>query len=305
MNANNPLTLDLIPKFSLQISDLWRHLPNHRLYQIPQPPLINETVRNINFGFLGFVFVFFLIISLVYLPIKTFRWWILLGFACFITALGPIIQWSGGEIKSIIYPLFYNTELYQFMRIPARIYSITIIVAIVIISLFLAYIDQKKSILFSLILIISFFFENVPEKFHLFSAEMIKPPKEMLDFFKSCKVKSDVVVAITPSSIFTGKPYNDYGISEFSREYIYAYWQTHIKVNMVNGMCGFCPDSRIKFNELLKKNGLSGFLQENEITHIVFIKSPYFTLEENEIFKENNLSLFCIVNNKRISIYEY
>jgi hypothetical protein len=305
LNAHNPITLDLIPKFSLQLSDLWRHLPNHRFYNLPQNSISNETLRNINFGFLGFSFYLIFIAALYNLSFKTYKWWVLLGSLAFIIAMGPIIQWPSGEVKSIVYPLFYKTDLYKFMRIPARIYSLSIIAAIIIVSYFLSILSREKRIVLSIILVLLFYLENVPEKFHLFNAEIIKPPKELSHFFEKYDDKSEIIVAILPSSIFTGKRYNENGISEFSREYIYSYWQSLLKVNLVNGMCGFCPESRYTINHILSNNDVSRIKADFNVSHLVLLKNHIFKLDETEIFKEHNLIFKKKIVTPNLVIYEF
>ena len=283
IDSFNPLNYNSLPKFSLHFSDLWRHLPNNYIYNIPQPPIVNETVRNINFAFLGLGFWCFFFLSVYSLPFKTIRFLLIFLFVALFFSFGPTIQLLNFTILNPFEFLYSKVGLHSLFRIPARAFSLVIIAGSLTISFYLNRFPKSKRIQLSVALCCLFFLENVPSRLNLYSVKQFLPPDELIDFFSTKEHHSDLVIAILPSSIFTGKGYNKYERSEFSREYAYMYWQTFFKVNLVNGMCGFCPPSRMEFNELSSKGLGVQVAKKYKLDYLILNTESTYWLEGEQL----------------------
>lgn len=290
--AVNPINLELIKKFSLGINDFWRHLPQHRIYNFPQAPVLNETMKNVNFAFLGFVsylFIFFAFLTRGIKNVKVISL-IIMSIGLFF-ALGPYLSVGNKYYIMPMYSLYDWFDLQNYLRIPPRAFSLVILGGALLIASFLTQLSYNKRVILSLIFLFLFFIENVPERFYTFkSAEMLSLPSNLNQIpIKEVKAKTNMV--FIPSSLLSGKAYNEYGVSEFSREYTYSYWQTKIKVNVINGTSGFFPKSRLDNNELLKgimkAESLEKLIELNSLNYIVIIKRNSFILNEEELKQTN------------------
>lgn len=284
--AFNPIDLVLIKKFSISINDLWRHLPKHRLYDLTQPQIINETVKNVNFLFPGFGAIFLFIISLFSQRNSTVKklglWILVIGT---LLGLGPFLGIGATFYKMPLYPLYSLFDLHELIRIPPRAFTLAILGIAIVIGQFVA--KRKQSIRYSIvtIFVIIFFLENVPKQFQIHpSKELLSVPEAMLHLSEA---ESIVNVGILPSSILSDKPYNSMGVSEYSREYIYSYWQTKCKFNMINGMCGYFPENRLSNNELMMRaneaGSLHSLIQNNKLDYIILNYNRLFHIDPNDL----------------------
>lgn len=286
--AFNPINLEMIKKFSLGLNDFGRHLPNHRLYNLPQAKILNETMRNVNFAFVGFVSYFFLLLALFkkgyHVNKHIYIYLILIGI---LMAVGPFLNINGVYYKMPLYPIYKYFNLQNYLRIPPRALSLAILGVALLIGMYLSSLDKRKRNVISLMFMFVFFLENVPKHFHQNNGdELLLPPSNLYIIADSLPL-DQTNIAFFPSSILSDKVYNDYGVSEYSREYIYSYWQTKIKVNTINGLSGFFPASRLYNNDLMMNiehdNNLERLIILNALDYIVVVKDKTLILSQQEL----------------------
>ena len=201
-------------------------------------------------------------------------------------ALGPYLIVNSIAYEMPLYPVYKFFNLQNYLRIPPRAFTLVILGIALLISLFFAKFSLKKNALLSLVFAFMFFFENVPQFFLLHNSKEQLALPEVLKEMSWENPLNKTTVAFLPSSILSGKVYNQFGVSEFSREHTYAYWQTIMKVNIINGSSSFFPESRLLNNELLQNlevdDNLNQLIMKNSIDFIVLIKNPIFYLTEEE-----------------------
>ena len=89
-------------------------------------------------------------------------------------------------------------------------------------------------------------FENVPFGYRPLAHPMPMQAPALFDAIP----EERAVVACLPSSLFTRSGYRD-GLSEFNREYMYAYWQLQHGHDVVNGSAGFLSTDRLEWVDIL------------------------------------------------------
>ena len=103
------------------------------------------------------------------------------------------------------------------------------------------------------------------------------------------------------------------GVSEFTREYRYHYWQTKHHFNTINGSASYYQISRMENNDLMMKitegDNLSELIRKNNLDFIFFHKDLVLFEHENEIltfleqstvlnkkFEGERMVIFSVIN---------
>lgn len=156
----------------------------------------------------------------------------------FILGIGPVINFANQSFLSPLYEWIISPlGIDKFLRTPVRAY--TFILIIVILTALYAIDKIKRYKYFSFFFILGIFLENIPYKFQYFeSKKYLQVPEEVLQTAQ--KTKQEEVLLILPSTRFTERKLNPQ-MDENTREYIYMYWQTKFKKDMLNGGNGFIP----------------------------------------------------------------
>ncbi|MCO5249558.1 MAG: glycosyltransferase family 39 protein [Chitinophagales bacterium] len=186
------------------------------------------------------------------------RWiYIILLIPFLLIALGPDLYF----VKNPVYILMHYFSLDQFMRTPVRAYIVILLILILLSVEILPSLLKKSPYLFLLLLGL-YLVENVPYRLQYFeSSRYTQAPEKLMTFTNS--LKDDEVLWIQPSKLYDIKEPVGAGLGQVNREYIYMYWQTKFKKNMVNGMNGYVPrvnaDLRIKNKDIdsIVQNGQS------------------------------------------------
>jgi hypothetical protein len=271
----NPSRGDMsaLEALSLNVNDLYRVLPNNLLYGI-QHDLPQIFIYNLRSASLGITFYLTALIGILARP--AFRWEVgVIALLSFVIALGPSITINGQIVTMPMGWLYQVTDLGAFIRHSARMFFITSLM----LGLFAGYgiiaIAARTRVPALLILLLAggiFILENIPFPFEKYeSRQYIVDGNPYTEIVKS---DSLVVVLELPSSLNfdnddLGKPFN-----QFSREYIYMYWQSKHKQYSLNGAVAFFPPKRLANAKLTEKLPDAEALREvvfaNGVNYLVY-----------------------------------
>jgi len=249
-SAWNPVehfgVLDIL---SLDLLDLIRTMKGNLLY----PPLKDGLYEHPFFYaqhavFPGILLLVLAIVGYVVSPTRG-RMWLLLTIGGFILAIGPAIHIAGVRIPMPMALAYEYTGLEAALRNPVRLWYL---VLLGLIGLTLPAIEKllarPKGLLILVLVMFVYILENVPFNIPKYNTTAYtKPDQQYINHLSTAK---GGVVLELPSAVFTGGEWPR-GLNEFSREYIYMYWQTMYKQNTVNGCNGFLPISRLVVNDLI------------------------------------------------------
>lgn len=303
----NPSRGDIstIAAMSLDLNDLTRVLNGNLLYPI-HTDLPQIFVYNLRAASMGIMFYVLALIGIVARP--SFKWEAgLIAIISFFIAFGPYITYNGQTITMPMGWLYEHTDLGAFIRHPARMFFITMLM----LGLFAGYgikvIAKYTKLPAVAVLMVSlsvYVVENVP-----FPFEKYQSAPYLVDgnpYPEVVAADSLSVVLELPSTLdFTnddlGKPFN-----QFSREYIYMYWQSKHKQYCLNGAVAFFPPERLHnamltqnitednaLEELIRRNGIDYIVYHpelelpNEVSYLTFLqKSPQLKLiTDKNVFK--------------------
>lgn len=184
----------------------------------------------------------------------------LLGIIVF---LGPVVKIGSLSISSPFYDFLKICGLEGYMRTPVRGFMIVLVVLSIISGLYISILIKFKKWL-GIFVILIFLVENVPIKLQKYdSYKYVKVPDVITE-----KIKKEPYLKalwILPSRVFEEKTL-PVGIGDASREYIYMYWQTQFRKNMINGFGGYYPKTTFEY-----RNKSDSSLKEENIA-IVYVK---------------------------------
>ena len=198
----------------------------------------------------------------------------------FLLALGPFI-YSGEDIisKAPLHFLYEKFNINQLFRIGIRAFFICIMVFAVTAGFFLDRTFTRRKIpkYFLVLILVLFFIENVPYTFQKYNS--VELTKHEVDY---SFMEEDAVLLNLPSVIMVGfyfdylcNPTEDYEFPQV-REYLYMYYQTRHKRNILNSVCSFYPKSIMENQRLIQKiqedDNLEQLISLNGIDYIVFHK---------------------------------
>lgn len=226
-------------------------------------------------------------------------------------SFGPYTFINGHKI---ILPtaFIYNSEfLGTFFRMPGRAFVISnFIIALFCGIGFKAILNRmnlkKAAIILAGLAVLLFTIENQAIPPYIYQHKsLVNIPKE----YDVIKGEQLATIADFPSSLFTGTGYVN-GVSEFTREYRYHYWQAKHHQNTVNGSASYYPNTRMQNNERMMKimepNQLDELVKFNQLDYIVFHKE--LVLFEQEQFQEdffrNSPLLKLKLDGERLLIFE-
>ena len=307
--AWNPMTMELMENFNLKPSDFFRSLNSNLLYAPIHNIEYGTLMKNANYANIGVAAYIVAIIGL-FRPFR-FKWlFIVIALLGLIFAFGPSIDFGTVKFRMPMWWVYEYTDLMDFIRIPARAFSLWILAIAVFAALGLEILMKKvKYPHLLLFAFVSFYLiENIPTSFHKYdSAAFLTPSQGFLTFFDAIDDNQTVIVNF-PSSIFENRS-NDQ-ISEFGREYIYAYWQTKHKKNTVNGSSGFFPQSKLRNNELMLNitsgNNLEQLIELNGVDYVAFHNK--MVLDSTELaqltFFSDSQFLNQLFENQELVIFE-
>ncbi len=271
----NPSRGDMsaLEALSLNVNDLYRVLPNNLLYGI-QHDLPQIFIYNLRSASLGFAFYALAVIGILARP--SFRWEVgLIALVSFFIALGPSITIDGQVITMPMGWLYQVTDLGAFIRHSARMFFITSLMLGLFAGFGIMVIAARTKLPALLILLMAggmFILENIPFPFEKYQSRQYivdANPYPAIAGHDSLVVLLDLPSTLNFNNIDLGKP-----INQFSREYIYMYWQSKHRQNTLNGAVAFFPPQRLANSKLTEKlpdaEALREVVFKNGVNYIVY-----------------------------------
>lgn len=271
----NPSRGDMsaLEALSLNVNDLYRVLPNNLLYGI-QHDLPQIFIYNLRSASLGFAFYALAVIGILARP--SFRWEVgIIALVSFFIALGPSITIDGQVITMPMGWLYQVTDLGAFIRHSARMFFITSLMLGLFAGFGIMVIAARIRLPALLILLMAggmFILENIPFPFEKYQSRQYiidDNPYPAIAGHDSLAVLLDLPSTLNFNNIDLGKP-----INQFSREYIYMYWQSKHKQNSLNGAVAFFPPQRLANSKLTEKlpdaEALREVVFKNGVNYIVY-----------------------------------
>ncbi len=289
----NPSRGDMsaLEALSLNVNDLYRVLPNNLLYGI-QHDLPQIFVYNLRSASLGFTFYFLAIMGILARP--SFRWEVvIIALVSFVIALGPYITIDGQLITMPMGWLYQVTDLGAFMRHSARMFFITSLM----LGLFAGYgimaIAARTRMPALLVLLMAggmFIIENIPFPFEKYESSQFivdgNPYPEVVSS-DSLAVVLDLPSTLNFDNDDLGKPFN-----QFSREYIYMYWQSKHMQHSLNGAVAFFPPQRLTNANLTEK-----LPNDDALREVVFSNGVNYIVYHTRLELSGEVSSLDLLNN--------
>lgn len=254
----NPVTESVLKDLSLHLQDFTRSHPYNILYGSNQDESLIFYLHSINPGFI--------LTSLFIMGLFKSKYKIVfvgLIFVFTILSCGPEIL----GIQNPVYILMKSVGVDQFMRTPIRAFMVILIIACILSAQSLRYIFQNRPFL-GICIFIFLMIENVPFKLQYFQSNAyVNPPENLLAVAND--MNKDEVLWIQPSTLYALDDIVLPGIGQVNREYIYMYWQTIFKRDMVNGMNGYVPkiNAEIRMDTELKDS----IILDNQVFRIKYV----------------------------------
>lgn len=273
----NLVTQGDITAYSLKLAEFGNTAPNNIIY--PETVFTSTDSDRVskvsNIAFPGISLIFFAILGTM--RPHRYRWMALaLTLIPLALAFGPYINVSGYVLRTPIWFFYEHLNLADILRIPSRIYGLTVIGMLFLAGISICNLKQNlvKQIagFFLFLYVIENFSWDMEQNQTMNS--IIKDYDQMKHAFAD--THGEVLTLHLPSSVFNKTTYSDFGLSGFNREYIYAYWQSKYRRNSINGMCGYCPKERLELNQVLgqtlSNSQLDSILDTLNISHVIFDK---------------------------------
>ncbi len=188
---------------------------------------------------------------------STRRWELALHFAVsLLVSFGPFIEIGGTLIPGAAWPAYRWLDASGLLRVPSRAFAFALLAAALAAGAGLERMGSarafqgrwRRSALFVLACL-ALLAENVPMPLKSFAgARLATPERVVRDFFEG---KQGLVILDLPSRP-GGALYGDSGdLFEWNRELIYMNRQTYHHQNILNGVHGYFPASRLRMQELI------------------------------------------------------
>ena len=198
----------------------------------------------------------------------------------FILALGPVNVFGDRVVPMPLYVLYEYLPGFHMFRIPGRAFALMLLAVVVCAAKGLELLLERYAptshrvpLVVALLVGALVVVENVPFPMRSFeAAAYARPPRDYLRFFSD---KHDAVVLNLPSGIGYGLAGSADDLNVFNRELIYINWQTYLGLDIVNGVNGYIPHTRIttqKFIAGLPREDAIAGLARIGVDFIVFNK---------------------------------
>lgn len=271
----NPSRGDIstIAAMSLDLNDLTRVLNGNLLYPI-HTDLPQIFVYNLRSASLGIMFYLLALIGILVRP--GFKWEVgVIAIVSFVIALGPYITYHGQTITMPMGWLYEYSDLGAFIRHPARMFFITVLMLGLFagygVKVIASYIKLPTVVVF-LVALTVYVVENVPFPFEKYQSApyiVVGNPYPEVSEGDSLSVVLELPSTLDFTNDDLGKPFN-----QFSREYIYMYLQSKHKQHCLNGAVAFFSPERLHNAKLTQNisegNALEELIRENGIDYIVY-----------------------------------
>lgn len=285
---------------SMHLNNLFNALPEH-IYNNNSLDIGYTWLSKIKSAYLGVAFYFTLFYSFLLLRkdvyIKTL---IIIGL---IIAIGPYFVINFKIISpSFMYPFFEYLHFDNYIRVPIRYFFISIFAATILIAKLFNHLYSNGKGAWVIMLFCLIIIENVPLKMEKYSERqeiVLNPPTSTFELIKNKDTWNSIL--FLPSSLFN--------YEGDRQEYIYMYWQTLFKKNIVNGNLAMIPKERMILKELIDsfdKKNLNLILNNYPIDAIVYVKE--FADSSNvgslQVLMESSELVSKVLENDKMVVFE-
>jgi hypothetical protein len=172
-----------------------------------------------------------------------------------VMALGPGFTLGERFVPMPLYWLYQYAPGFHMFRIPGRAFTLSLLAVEVAaakgLELLLARFAhagfrRRAAVLAMMVLVL---LENLPFPMRSFEGERFARPSE--DYLRFLTARRDAVILNLPSGIGYGLAGSADDLYVFNRELIYMNWQTYHRHDIVNGVNGYIPLSRIELQRLI------------------------------------------------------
>jgi hypothetical protein len=262
-NGVNPMTYEYCRDlFSLKVQDIFSTHVSSNSFTMGQ--LSNPYLNQVHAAFPGVVICIAAILGLI--NFKKIRWLLILFLAGFLLASGPEFNFKGHLIPNLFSPHYYFHQLVWVIRIPVRLFIISVFALCIMAGVFMDFISSKnKTVGFIVALLIvlaqSFEFFCFSNSNKISSSELI-PPQQVQKTVARC----------TPPIFFL--PAGVYSFEADKQQYIYMYWLNTLKVNITTGYNGYNPATNIDMYRDIRSSKFDKLLNSPNWNSIVFVDTP-------------------------------
>ncbi|MCK5580445.1 MAG: hypothetical protein KAJ18_04150 [Candidatus Omnitrophica bacterium] len=208
-------------------------------------------------------------------------------------ALGPGVVVADKIFPGPMIILYKYVPLSGFLRVPTRAFFLTLLCMSIYAGNGLIYIMRKARIealrprvLFTCIAALLFFVENIPVPLPSFGAKAYAYPQKEYAVFLG-KKDIDVILNL-PSNPGIGLAGDYKDLHSWARECIYMNWQTYHKKNILNGLNGYFPRSRLEVQKLIQqlpgRDAVEALKNKYDLDCIIFHKNLIISEDETRLF---------------------
>jgi len=241
---------------------------------------------------------------------------IVIGTIGLFLAFGPAIIIGDFLIPSPTYLLYKYSNFFQVLRVPCRAFFLSLFILVILAAQGISYLSKHPKIaqfrgsslfLFSLVNII-FFVENISFPLNAFEAKDYQTaPKDYQELFKK---PSQNTILILPSEVGIALGKDTENLCQYNREIIYMNWQNQHQQNILNGVNGYFPRSRLEVQKLIYQLAnnpevMLTFAKNYAVSHVIFHKKMIVYPYEQEIlsFLQKNPYLKLVKNTDDTAIF--
>jgi len=308
----------IISNAYLTLSDFFRVMPNNSIYasEFKEVDVMFSFFEMRKSAFVGTLFMSMGIFFSIKYYKKLMPWIV-------VAALGFIFSSYPYKILSS------QITFFEIIRLPYRAYFISVmamsVIAIVGLSEVLKTIRKKQQLLLIVLIAIIHIAENMPYPFPLsdynrikteiklhhglelssgFEAAYIAPSPQLTHSIKTNTNEKAVLLCLPSNRIFG----EEHGMFCYNRELIYMNHQTYFNRNMLNGVHGYFPKSRIEAQQCIdqiQNEECMKELMKQGTTHIIIYRNMVLDRrDESQISLHNNALLKLVEETDEYIIFE-
>ena len=207
-------------------------------------------------AFLGFVLYVLAAMGLVTSPYR--RELGLLYVVALVVSFGPMISIGNTTLPNALLPFYRWFEAAGVLRVPCRAFSFSVLAVVLMAATGLEWLGTRRvfktqvarTALF-LLVCATILIENIPVPLKSFSGSQLATPLPQVSRYFADQTGHAVLNL--PSRIGGSLFHDSYDLFEWNRELIYMNHQTYHRQNVVNGVHGYFPRTRLEIQRTIDK----------------------------------------------------
>ncbi len=211
---------------------------------------------------------------------------IAVGVVGFVLALGPLAIVFGQAVPMPMYPVYAGFDVAGLFRIPSRSFFLTLLPLVVFAARGLTGVIDRfgRPSVFVAMATVLVLVENLPLPLHAFAAPT-EPPAVYRHLFASSTTRT---ILELPSDLGLEFARDAEDLFAYNREVIYMNWQTYHRQNILNGVNGYFPVTRMETQRLIDAlpQSLPDLSSSYDLRTVVFHKDFVLADKERALLKE-------------------